>query len=778
MKGIVMKFLFVLVLFCMVNVAEAQWAYSTSYNVLDPANDASLSADLYNNSVSKYSFTTGQERGIAYRPGSPDIVYIGRGNNTSDNRGNAGAFCAIKLTPYGASNYTDTGLLTSGGSPAAFSFVQAIFYEPVLDKVWVIDGASATARVWYFDGGAVGGSPNGGGISNTATATNIVTPFVASGLAGGTGRGISVRAVGATTTTGTVTVALGMGNHLEVWESTAGLTGTYTMKFQSSTDPDGAGAYAAFTTSAVRDVAFDENGDIWIANGGSGSRLIHRYALSSSGTGVIATESCVLPSGAFDNSGAGASVNSLIMYKDGSRIFALASLRSGVSNESVVRFRRNGSAGAYTFTALDGFGQSITNTGNAYCDAKLATVRYKSSTLSPSIVTYPVGSTNALMYFSLPLSSSGNLTLTNRKLYVNAFLKDTQSVPVSGVQAALLPPYITFAKTVDGSTLIPGSTNNALLGFSASTDRSTSTLSSVGIARTSGSTSVDADVDAVKVWEDVNSNNTIDPGTDTQLGSGVLSSGSVTITLTGATVSTTTKKFLIGVDVNSGASTSGTLGLKISAPSSITTAAAADVAEAGLPVQNGSNAALPVELSAFTASVQHGSVLLKWITETEVANAGFRIERKMQNTDWTQIGFVKGNGTTNSRSFYDFTDASAYGSVQYRLQQIDRDGKTEYSRIVEASVRMTAADFALQQNFPNPFNPSTTISFMVERSEFVKVAVYNSIGQEVTTLFNGVAAANQPYSVTLDGRSLSSGTYFYALHSSSRHEVRKMTVLK
>lgn len=86
--------------------------------------------------------------------------------------------------------------------------------------------------------------------------------------------------------------------------------------------------------------------------------------------------------------------------------------------------------------------------------------------------------------------------------------------------------------------------------------------------------------------------------------------------------------------------------------------------------------------------------------------------------------------------------------------------------------------FVLSQNYPNPFNPSTTITFVMKNAEQVNVTVYNSVGQEIATLFNGIAVPNVQYTLTFNGTNLSSGSYFYALHSASRNEVKKMSLMK
>ncbi len=72
--------------------------------------------------------------------------------------------------------------------------------------------------------------------------------------------------------------------------------------------------------------------------------------------------------------------------------------------------------------------------------------------------------------------------------------------------------------------------------------------------------------------------------------------------------------------------------------------------------------------------------------------------------------------------------------------------------------------FSLEQNYPNPFNPSTTIKFDVARTATVFVGVYNTAGQLVATLADGILAPGK-YSTQFTGNDLNSGTYFYRLSS-------------
>lgn len=79
----------------------------------------------------------------------------------------------------------------------------------------------------------------------------------------------------------------------------------------------------------------------------------------------------------------------------------------------------------------------------------------------------------------------------------------------------------------------------------------------------------------------------------------------------------------------------------------------------------------PVELSSFTASVKESLVDLKWQTATEVDNYGFKIERKINEGEWITLGFVEGDGNSNSPKNYSFTDNDLFeggSEFQYRLK--------------------------------------------------------------------------------------------------------------
>ncbi len=212
---------------------------------------------------------------------------------------------------------------------------------------------------------------------------------------------------------------------------------------------------------------------------------------------------------------------------------------------------------------------------------------------------------------------------------------------------------------------------------------------------------------------------------------------------------------------------------------------------AGQPIS--ANGTLPVELTTFTADNLGGNIELKWNTATEVNNYGFDIERSQktevsaeggcasgassQNPQWLKIGFVKGNGNSNSPKNYSFIDDNPpSGNFEYRLKQIDNDGSFRYSNIVEASF-MKPNKFELFQNYPNPFNPTTTIQYAIPKSEHVTIKVYDELGKEVSSLVNENKEAGQ-YRVNFNGSNLASGIYYYRIAAGDFSEVKKLMLLK
>ncbi|MDP2363221.1 MAG: T9SS type A sorting domain-containing protein [Ignavibacteria bacterium] len=187
---------------------------------------------------------------------------------------------------------------------------------------------------------------------------------------------------------------------------------------------------------------------------------------------------------------------------------------------------------------------------------------------------------------------------------------------------------------------------------------------------------------------------------------------------------------------------------------------------------------IPVELTSFNLTTDNNNVNLRWSTATETNNHGFSIERKINGkSDWSEITFIEGNGTTTEKIDYNFTDKSlAVGLYSYRLKQNDLDGTFSYSKEIEVEV-VPPKEFALYQNYPNPFNPSTTIKFSLPVQSQVKLNLYNNIGEQVAGIYSGALEAGY-HEVNFNGSELSSGVYFYSIEAGEFRSVKKMMLIK
>lgn len=133
-----------------------------------------------------------------------------------------------------------------------------------------------------------------------------------------------------------------------------------------------------------------------------------------------------------------------------------------------------------------------------------------------------------------------------------------------------------------------------------------------------------------------------------------------------------------------------------------------------------------------------------------------------------------------------FTDVGAIGGTTYyyRVAAVDFSGNRGIASDPIATsvtgVEGTEAlptTYALFQNFPNPFNPSTQIAYDVPQESFVTLTVYNTLGQEIAVL---VEARQLPgrHIVSFNGSGLASGLYFYKLTAGEHVSIRKMNLLK
>ena len=215
---------------------------------------------------------------------------------------------------------------------------------------------------------------------------------------------------------------------------------------------------------------------------------------------------------------------------------------------------------------------------------------------------------------------------------------------------------------------------------------------------------------------------------------------------------------------------------------------------------------LPVTLIAFSQEKDEKGILLKWQTASEIENLGFELWRS-ENSDTSAVliaSFVdydqlKGQGNSSAGHLYTFLDEQvvAGNAYFYRLLQVDFSGRRNevgklsadfvpkgLTRVVNGPIPRT---MRLLNNFPNPFNNSTTIVFELNAGQEaaarnVKLLIYDIQGRLVRNLFEGLLSPGE-YRVYWDGRNsagqaVPSGKYICLLGSNGLSKSKFLTLVR
>ena len=198
----------------------------------------------------------------------------------------------------------------------------------------------------------------------------------------------------------------------------------------------------------------------------------------------------------------------------------------------------------------------------------------------------------------------------------------------------------------------------------------------------------------------------------------------------------------------------------------------------------------------FRNTAVSGFVTLIWSATSNPILQYYEVERKINSGSWTVIA------TTTDISYLDNefrVQSSGFTTAQYRVRQKSiNDVYSNYSSIVTVNGMFNPTDkninivklpseYRLDQNHPNPFNPTTTIQYQIPEDANVVLKVYNLLGSEVATLVNEYKPTGY-YEVKFsakggsasggDASSLPSGLYLYKINAGTFSETRKMLLMK
>jgi hypothetical protein len=204
---------------------------------------------------------------------------------------------------------------------------------------------------------------------------------------------------------------------------------------------------------------------------------------------------------------------------------------------------------------------------------------------------------------------------------------------------------------------------------------------------------------------------------------------------------------------------------------------------------------LPVTLISFRALSFKDYISIVWVTQSEINNAGFDIYRsnaKEQDfvllTSYLNNPDLEGQGNSNAKHEYKFIDRDIESSKSYwyKLVDIDISGNRTFHGPVSALVNLAPSIFKLYANYPNPFNPYTTLKYDIPNSIKsdidVSLKVFNNLGQLIKTLV-GKKMGPGSYAVLWDGKTdkgvaVSSGVYFAVLKAGAYYQSSRMILLK
>jgi hypothetical protein len=162
---------------------------------------------------------------------------------------------------------------------------------------------------------------------------------------------------------------------------------------------------------------------------------------------------------------------------------------------------------------------------------------------------------------------------------------------------------------------------------------------------------------------------------------------------------------------------------------------------------------LPVNITLLRAYKQINKVAVEWITDLEVNNDFFEVERSADGKEFRSIGSVRGNGNKNTHSFYSFEDYNPLNGMNYyRLKQVDFDGIYEYSDVVSVDYDSTVRSLTIS---PNPVTNWTELNIEKSFNTDMDFKIYNAMGQ---VMFSGTLLQDQ-LKKSLDLSELSPGTY-------------------
>ncbi|GAB2541962.1 T9SS type A sorting domain-containing protein [Rufibacter soli] len=218
-------------------------------------------------------------------------------------------------------------------------------------------------------------------------------------------------------------------------------------------------------------------------------------------------------------------------------------------------------------------------------------------------------------------------------------------------------------------------------------------------------------------------------------------------------------------------------------PQTITVTATNDcgteTAEATMIVADcGLGSPFPVEMTSFEGISRNGAVELTWSTASEINNDKFEVERSLDGKTFTKVGEVKGSGNSTVVKKYTYSDRfKTSGTVYYRLNQVDLDKKSEYSKVIAVNHSASASSSSASgmSVYPNPVTDgNVTVRFQDRVKGAATIRVIDLAGRTLNT--QQVSSESAEVNLNLGSLNLKPGIYLISVTTNGKNTTQRIVV--
>ncbi len=190
-----------------------------------------------------------------------------------------------------------------------------------------------------------------------------------------------------------------------------------------------------------------------------------------------------------------------------------------------------------------------------------------------------------------------------------------------------------------------------------------------------------------------------------------------------------------------------------------------------IPLALGTNVA-PVTFAKFDANCNDKGTSIEWITSQEINSDNYKVEKSYDGINWKSIATIKAAGNSSTEKVYNFLDLNA-GKANYRIKQVDLDGRYAYTNIASTSCTPKNIDIAI---YPVPAKNNLNVAISANKNINTQFMIYDATGRLVKQLSEKIVTGNNL--LQIDITNLPNGQYILRSTDETLNINKKFTVLK